>query len=168
MKFEEKIRVVPNFPKDGISFKDITPLLEDAKYFRAVIKEIATLYKDKVDVVVGIESRGFILASAVAYELGKGLVLIRKKGKLPFEKISTSYDLEYGSAQIEIHSDANLNDKRVLIIDDVLATGGTARASVELIQKFNPQSISLCFLIELVELNGKKSLSNDIKSIMKL
>ena len=148
------IRVITNFPKPGIVFKDITPLLADAKALNDCCEKIASYAKD-ADYIAGIEARGFILASAVAVLSGKGFIPIRKSGKLPGQVISQSYELEYGQATLEIHSDLVPAGKKVLIVDDVLATGGTALASVELIEKASLIPTCLVFLLEISQLGGR-------------
>ncbi len=148
------IRVISDFPKPGIIFKDITPLLADAKALNDSCEKIASYAKD-ADYIAGIEARGFILASAVAVLSGKGFIPIRKSGKLPGQVISQSYELEYGQATLEIHSDLVPAGKKVLIVDDVLATGGTALASVELIEKASLIPTCLVFLLEISQLGGR-------------
>ena len=148
------IRVITDFPKSGIIFKDITPLLADAKALNDCCEKIASYAKD-ADYIAGIEARGFILASAVAVLSGKGFIPIRKSGKLPGQVISQSYELEYGQATLEIHSDLVPAGKKVLIVDDVLATGGTALASVELIEKASLIPTCLVFLLEISQLGGR-------------
>ena len=148
------IRVIADFPKPGIIFKDITPLLADAKALNDCCEKITSYAKD-ADYIAGIEARGFILASAVAVLSGKGFIPIRKSGKLPGQVISQSYELEYGQATLEIHSDLVPAGKKVLIVDDVLATGGTALASVELIEKASLIPTSLVFLLEISQLGGR-------------
>ena len=148
------IRVITNFPKPGIVFKDITPLLADAKALNDCCEKIASYAKD-ADYIAGIEARGFILASAVAVLSGKGFIPIRKSGKLPGQVISQSYELEYGQATLEIHSNLVPAGKKVLIVDDVLATGGTALASVELIEKASLIPTCLVFLLEISQLGGR-------------
>ena len=148
------IRVITDFPKQGIVFKDITPLLADAKALNDCCEKIASYAKD-ADYIAGIEARGFILASAVAVLSGKGFIPIRKSGKLPGQVISQSYELEYGQATLEIHSDLVPAGKKVLIVDDVLATGGTALASVELIEKASLIPTCLVFLLEISQLGGR-------------
>ena len=153
------IRDVPNFPKPGIVFKDITPLLANPEGFKQVIDTFAERYKNqKLKAIVGVESRGFIFASALAYALNTGVVLIRKNGKLPAETIKQSYTLEYGKDHIEIHKDSILPGDPVLLMDDVLATGGTANASCELIQKMGGKLLEVAFVIELGFLNGRENL----------
>ena len=151
---KDLIRIIADFPKPGIIFKDITPLLADAKAFEDCCEKIAEFAKD-VDYIAGVEARGFILASAVALLSGKGFIPIRKSGKLPGQLISQSYELEYGQATLEIHSDLVPAGKNVLIVDDVLATGGTALASVELIEKASLIPSSLVFLLEISALGGR-------------
>ena len=148
------IRVITDFPKPGIIFKDITPLLADAKALNDCCEKIASYAKD-ADYIAGIEARGFILASAVAVLSGKGFIPIRKSGKLPGQVISQSYELEYGQATLEIHSDLVPAGKKVLIVDDVFATGGTALASVELIEKASLIPTCLVFLLEISQLGGR-------------
>jgi adenine phosphoribosyltransferase len=148
------IRVITDFPKPGIIFKDITPLLADAKALNNCCEKIA-LYAKDADYIAGIEARGFILASAVAVLSGKGFIPIRKSGKLPGQVISQSYELEYGKATLEIHSNLVPAGKKVLIVDDVLATGGTALASVELIEKASLIPTCLVFLLEISQLGGR-------------
>ncbi len=157
-----KIRQVPDFPKAGILFYDITTLLRDNAGFRQTIDALAVPYTDrKVDLVVGIESRGFILGAAVADRLGAGFAPIRKPGKLPAKTFSESFNLEYGSDSLEMHADAVVAGQRVLIVDDVLATGGTAAAAVNLVRRCGGNLIGLAFLIELVALNGRAKLPNE-------
>ena len=152
------VREVPNYPKDGILFKDITTLLSNAELFRRVVDEAAGIVKNDVDLIAGIEARGFIIGSALAYKTGKGFIPIRKKGKLPYKKISEEYSLEYGTDTIEIHEDAVSNGKRVLIVDDLLATGGTAQAAYNLVKKAGGNPVLFLFLIELKGLNGRAKL----------
>jgi len=154
-----KIREIADYPKKGISFKDITPLLGDAKAFKCAIDKIASTYKDKkIDKVVGIDARGFLLASAVAYKLKAGLAIVRKKGKLPFKTIFSEYDLEYGKDIVEMHEDSIKTKERVIIIDDVLATGGTMEAAVKLVERLSGKIIGISFLIDLTFLKGKEKL----------
>jgi adenine phosphoribosyltransferase len=153
------VRDVPDFPQEGIVFKDITPLLADELAFSTVIDLIVVHFgRGNVDKVVGIEARGFILASPVAYHFGAGFVPVRKKDKLPWETEAAEYSLEYGTATLEIHKDAVRPGERVLVVDDVLATGGTARATAELIERIGGKVVGLSFLIELGFLNGRKQL----------
>ena len=155
----QKIRDIPDFPKAGIIFKDITPLLADGPAFRAAIDLLADRYRTRsVDVVVGVEARGFIMGSALAYTLGAGNILIRKPGKLPYQTHRTVYELEYGTDALEIHQDAIQPGQRVLVADDVLATGGTVSAAIDLVQKLGGEIVELAFLIELTFLKGRDRL----------
>jgi adenine phosphoribosyltransferase len=153
------VRDVPDYPQAGVVFKDITPLLADGKAFAAVIEALAETY-GPVDKVAGIEARGFILAAPVACRIGAGFVPIRKQGKLPGVTFAEEYDLEYGTATIEVLTDAFAPDERVLVIDDVLATGGTARASADLVQRAGAQVTGLAVLLELSFLNGRARLAD--------
>ena len=166
--FSKFIRNVPDFPEPGISFKDITPLLGNGAVFYAAIEVFANYYKyDVIDVIVGIESRGFIFASAVAHRLGAGFVPVRKKGKLPSDTYEVAYDLEYGNGTLTIHQDAFPKGTRVLICDDLLATGGTLAATVELVEKLGGDIVGVALLIELTELNGREKLADmDIFSLV--
>ncbi len=155
--FSQFIRDIPDFPKPGISFKDITPLLGKPTVFHKVINEFARRYKfEAIDAVVGIDARGFIFAAALAYRLGAAFVPIRKSGKLPFDKYEVTYDLEYGSDTVAIHRDAFPRGSKVLICDDLLATGGTLAASVSLIEKLEGNIVGIAVLVELAELNGRE------------
>jgi adenine phosphoribosyltransferase len=157
-----KIREIPDFPKKGILFYDITTLLCDAKGFRDTIDALAAPYMgEDIDQVIGIESRGFILGAAVADRLGAGFVPVRKVGKLPSKTVKVSYDLEYGSDSLEMHQDAIEPGQRVLIVDDLLATGGTARATVDLVKQLGGKVEGIAVLIELVELNGRERLKGE-------
>ena len=161
MDLAKFIRDIPDFPKPGIIFKDITPLLNDPKAFKAAVNLFVEQHRNdvgKIDRIVGIESRGFIFGSALAYALGAGFVPIRKEGKLPFETFKASYSLEYGEAVLEIHADALRKGSRVIVIDDVLATGGTVKAALKLLNKFGVKVDGIYFLIELLALNGRKKL----------
>ena len=163
------IRDIPDFPKEGIIFKDITPLLSDPSSFQEAIDILKDRYKNKrIDRVVGIEARGFIFASALAYALGCGMVMVRKPGKLPYKTFQKTYSLEYGEDSIEIHQDAFEKGQRIVVIDDVLATGGTLAACVELIRKnFEIDLIEVGFLIELDFLNGGEKIRDiPIYSVM--
>jgi adenine phosphoribosyltransferase len=154
-----KIREVPDFPKPGILFYDITTLLKDAGAFAAVIDQMADAVKDdRIDVVVGMESRGFIFAAPLAYRLNAGFVPVRKLGKLPAETLEVEYDLEYGTATLEIHRDAIQPGQKVLIVDDLLATGGTVKGTIELIERLKGEVIGLGFLVELEFLKGRERL----------
>jgi adenine phosphoribosyltransferase len=157
----DRIRDVPDYPKPGVTFKDITPLLADHTAFAAVVDAIVAYYgRGTIDKVAGVEARGFILAAPVAYHIGAGFVPVRKKGKLPSSTYAESYDLEYGSETIEVHQDAFTPGERVLIVDDVLATGGTARATAELVRRTGAQVAGLSVLMELGFLNGREKLSD--------
>jgi len=157
-----RIRGVPNFPKPGIFFYDITPILQDAEGLRAAVDRIATPFKqDGIDLIVGIESRGFIFGAAVAERLGAGFAPVRKPGKLPSTTSRIDYDLEYGTDALEIHDDAVAKGQRVLIVDDLLATGGTARAAVDLVKKVGGVVQGVSVFIELVALNGRQKLDGE-------
>jgi adenine phosphoribosyltransferase len=157
----DRIRDVPDYPKPGVIFKDITPLLADHTAFAAVVDAIVAHYgRGTIDKVAGVEARGFILAAPVAYHFGAGFVPVRKKGKLPASTYEESYDLEYGSETIEVHQDAFTPGERVLIVDDVLATGGTARATAELVRRTGAQVVGLSVLMELGFLNGREKLTD--------
>ncbi|HEX21768.1 MAG TPA: adenine phosphoribosyltransferase [Actinobacteria bacterium] len=163
------IRDIPDFPKKGIIFRDITPLLQRPETFSMAIDKIADNYKNtEIDLVLGAEARGFILGGALAYKLGAGFVPARKPGKLPYAVTKSIYNLEYGNDALEIHEDAIHKNHRVLIVDDVLATGGTAGAKVELTQKSGGIVVGIAFLIELVFLGGREKLADfDIFSLIK-
>ena len=162
---KKMIRDIPDFPKKGIMFRDITTAVKDPETMKKIIDYIAAEFKDeKIDYVAGIESRGFIFGMPVAYSLGCGFIPIRKPGKLPAETISMEYELEYGTDKIEIHKDAIEKGKRVLLIDDLLATGGTAAAAAKLIQQAG-ELAGIGFVIELTALNGRGKLPKDVKTI---
>ncbi|CDB74471.1 MULTISPECIES: adenine phosphoribosyltransferase [Clostridia] len=159
MDLKEKIRVIEGFPKEGISFKDITTLVADGEAFKESIDRIAEHLRDKnVDVILGPEARGFIFGVPVAYALGVGFVPVRKKGKLPAETVSVDYSLEYGVDVLEIHKDAIKKGQRVAIVDDLLATGGTVDAVAKLVEKVGAEVVALDFAIELTELRGRDKL----------
>jgi adenine phosphoribosyltransferase len=162
------IREVPDFPKEGINFYDITTLLKDAEGLKLILDALAEQYKDqKIDTVIGVESRGFIFAAPLAYQLGAGFVPVRKPKKLPAEKVSVSYDLEYGQDTLEMHKDAVGEGHKVLIVDDLLATGGTARAVVDLVESLGGEVVSLAFIIELTFLNGRAKFDgHDVRSLL--
>lgn len=153
-----RIRDVPDFPEPGIVFKDLTPLLADGPAFRALIEHMASRRRGHVDLVVGVEARGFILAAGVALELGLGLVLVRKAGKLPGETLKESYALEYGTAEIEVHTDSFTPGQRVLVLDDVLATGGTALAACQLVERAGATVAAVEVVLELAFLDGRARL----------
>jgi len=167
-QFKQLIRNVPDFPKKGILFYDITTLLKNAGAFREIVDLLTTKYIDqKIDVVVGVESRGFILAPILAYRIGAGFVPVRKPGKLPAASVKVTYDLEYGKDSLEIHRDAIERGQRVLIVDDLLATGGTAAAVARLVQQLGGQVVAFAFLVELEFLAGRKKLGNhDVFSLL--
>ena len=161
-QIKNSIRNVPDFPKTGIQFKDITTLLQNKDLFEDTINAFYDAFKDnKIDVVIGIESRGFIFAAPLALKLGVSFVLVRKPGKLPHETISREYALEYGTDSVEIHKDSITKGDRVLIVDDLLATGGTAKAAGSLVNDLHGEIVSYVFLIELKDLDGRNAL-NDI------
>ncbi len=168
MNFEKYIRDIPDFPKKGIIFKDITTLLANGDAFKSVIDHIAKRYKgEKIDKIVGIESRGFIFGGVLAYILNSGFVPARKAGKLPFKTISESYSLEYGENVIELHEDGIAKGEKVLIADDLLATGGTAKAVVKLVEKLGGDIIGIEFLIELDFLRGRDKIGGyNINSVI--
>jgi adenine phosphoribosyltransferase len=162
------IRDVPDYPQKGIIFRDITPLLGDKKIFRDVVELMSKAWAaDPPDLVAGIEARGFIPGAAIAVRLGAGFVPIRKTGKLPWTTVVESYDLEYGTDQLEVHSDAVQPGQKVLIVDDVLATGGTASAAVRLMRKLGADVVGVQVLIELAYLDGRKRLS-DVKLVSEI
>ena len=159
MSIKSKIRTIKNYPIDGVMFRDITTLFEDPEGLRDSINKLSERYKDlKIDKIAAIEARGFILGAPLAYILNVGLVLIRKPGKLPAKTISQDYDLEYGSDQIEIHSDAIRPGEKVLIVDDLIATGGTAEAAVKIVEKMEGQIVECCFIIDLPDIGGRARL----------
>nr|WP_320050773.1 adenine phosphoribosyltransferase [uncultured Desulfuromonas sp.] len=162
------IRDIPDFPKKGIVFKDITTLLADGKSFHRMIDLIAHRYLgQKIDKIVGVEARGFLLGSALAYKLGVGIVLVRKPGKLPYKTLKKTYDLEYGSDTLEIHEDAFKPGERVIIADDLLATGGTVSAVVELVEELEAELVECAFLAELDFLKGRERLpENKVFSLL--
>ncbi len=159
MPIKSRIRTVPHYPHQGIMFRDITTLLKDPVGLRTTINEIASRYKSiRIDKVAGIESRGFIVGSPVAYELGTGFVPIRKRGKLPVETVGRDYQLEYGVDRIEMHVDAIQKGERVLLVDDLIATGGTAEAAVKLIEDMGGIVVECCFVIDLPDIGGRARL----------
>jgi adenine phosphoribosyltransferase len=159
MPIKSRIRTVPHYPKQGVMFRDITTLLKDPVGFRVTINELVNRYTAvKIDRVAGIEARGFIVGSALAYQLGVGFVPIRKKGKLPAETVGHDYDLEYGTDRIEMHVDSVSEGERVLLVDDLIATGGTAEAACKLIESMGGKIVECCFVIDLPDLGGRKRL----------
>lgn len=164
-KIKSMIRDIPNFPKEGILFRDITTALKDADTLKLTVDEIYDAFKnEKIDYVAGIESRGFIYGMPLAYKLGCGFIPVRKPNKLPAETISQEYDLEYGTDKIEIHKDALKKGDKVLIVDDLLATGGTAAAACSLVSRV-ADVVGMAFVIELVDLKGKDKLPKDVKIV---
>ncbi|SHI36391.1 adenine phosphoribosyltransferase [Propionispora hippei] len=160
MNFKEKIRVVMDFPEPGIRFKDITTLLKDGEAFQAAINQLAASFKDQqIDLVVGPEARGFAVGAPVAYALEAGFIPVRKPGKLPAETIRHQYSLEYGHDALEVHKDAILPGQRVLIVDDLLATGGTTLATIALIEELGGEVAGIAFMIELSYLQGRERLA---------
>jgi len=168
-QLEDSIRAIADFPKKGILFRDITTLLQDKDAFNSAIDLLAKQYKnEKIDYIVAVESRGFIFGAVLAYKLGCGFVPVRKKGNLPFKTHSVTYSLEYGTDTLEIHQDAFNSASRVLIVDELLATGGTIAAVVELVGKMSADIAGLCFLIELTALSGRDKLkSHSVFSLIK-
>ncbi|MBQ0001708.1 MAG: adenine phosphoribosyltransferase [Clostridiales bacterium] len=167
-KIEDYVRSIPDFPEPGIIFRDITTVLQDAEGFKLAIDSMQDLLKDvDVDVIVGAESRGFVFGAPLAYNLGKPFVLVRKKGKLPCETVSKSYDLEYGSATIEMHKDSIKPGQKVVLVDDLIATGGTIEAAAELIEELGGEVVKIVFLMELAGLKGRERLSKyDVASVL--
>ena len=161
MDFKSLIRDVPDFPKKGIIFKDITPLLKDPKAFMGVIQQLADRYRDrKIHSIVAMESRGFIFGAALAVQMGVSFIPVRKPGKLPWKTLQETYELEYGKDTLEIHQDSISKGDRVLVLDDVLATGGTAAATIRLVERAGGEVVEACFLIHLTFLNGQQKLKS--------
>ncbi len=159
MSIKSKIRTIPDFPQKGIMFRDITTLMKDAEGFREVIDKLIERYKNMdIDYIVGMEARGFIIGGALAFALGKGLIPVRKPGKLPSESITYEYELEYGKGTLEIHTDSIKKGDRVLLIDDLLATGGTALAGAKLVEKLGGEVVEMAFIIDLPDVGGRKRL----------
>ena len=168
-ELQELIRSIPDFPKKGILFRDITTLLQNGREFRRAIDILAEHYKGKkIDQIVAVESRGFIIASPLAYKLSAGIIPVRKKGKLPYKTVEATYELEYGTDTLEMHADAFQPGANILIVDDLLATGGTAKATIDLVEKLKGKVVGICFLIELTDLKGIKKLKGyEVLSIIK-
>jgi len=168
MNLKEKFRHVLNFPKEGIDFIDITTVLQDKDAFKYAIDSLVNLVKDlDFDLIVGPESRGFIFGAPVAYVLNKGLVLVRKKGKLPYKTVSVEYELEYGKDILEMHIDAIQPGQKVVIIDDLLATGGTTLSNIKLVEKLGGKVVGIAYLVELTYLNGRENLKGyDVRSVV--
>jgi len=160
LDLQTKVRDVPDFPTAGIIFKDVMPLIADAEYFRETIDRLAEWARPRQpDIILGAEARGFIFGGALAYSLGCGFVPARKPGKLPWNTIEATYDLEYGTDTLEVHADAFANGARVVVLDDVLATGGTARAKIELVEQLGGEVVGALFVIELAFLDGRDKLA---------
>ena len=168
-KVEDYIRTIPNFPEEGIMFRDITTVLGDADGFKLAIDEMTKLLDGvDFDVIAGTESRGFIFGTPLAYNLHKPFVLIRKKGKLPYKTVSQEYDLEYGKAEIEMHIDSIKEGQKVVLVDDLIATGGTMEAAAQLVEKLGGEVVKMLFLLELEGLEGRKRLAKyDVGSVVK-
>ncbi len=161
MKLKDYIKTIPNFPKDGVMFKDITPLIADAQAFRYATKQMMEYAREKdADVVVGPDARGFIFGTPVAIQLGTGFVPVRKPGKLPRESYTETYELEYGKSEMSIHKDDIKTGQRVVIVDDLLATGGTIEATIKLVEKAGGNVVGIVFLIELAQLHGRQRFKN--------
>lgn len=167
-KLEDYVRNIPDFPEEGIIFRDITTVLQDAEGFHMAVDELLKLLDGvDFDVVVGAESRGFIFGSPIAYALNKPFVLVRKKGKLPFETISKEYELEYGKATIEMHKDAIKKGQRVVVVDDLIATGGTVKAAIDLVEELGGEVVKVIFLMELAGLKGREKLAGyDVSTVI--
>jgi len=169
MPIKSRIRTVPHYPKQGVMFRDITTLLKDPVGFRVTITELANRYAGaRIDRVAGIEARGFIVGAALAYHLGVGFVPIRKKGKLPAETVGQDYELEYGTDRIEMHADAVSPGERVLLVDDLIATGGTAIAACKLIESMGGKIVECCFVIDLPDLGGRARLEKHGHNVFSL
>ena len=169
MPIKSRIRTVPHYPKPGVMFRDITTLLKDPVGFRVTINELVNRYTGaKIDRVAAIEARGFIIGAALAYQLGVGFVPIRKKGKLPAETVGHDYDLEYGTDRIEMHVDAVSQGERVLLVDDLIATGGTAEAACKLIESMGGTLVECCFVIDLPDLGGRARLEKHGQKVFAL
>ncbi len=167
MDLKDKIRSIKDYPKEGIIFRDITTLLKDGEAFRAAIDAMKDLVKDEaIDKIVGIEARGFLLGAPLAYDMGVGFVPVRKPGKLPADTISAEYELEYGSDKVEMHVDGVEKGEKVLIVDDLLATGGTGSAAVELCKQAGAEVVGCLVLIELQGLNGREKMGVPVYSLM--
>lgn len=169
LDLKNAIRDIPDFPKKGIIFKDITTLLAKGDLFKSAVDQIAEHYKNKgISKIACIESRGFIIGAPVAYQLGTGIIPIRKKGKLPYKTVSATYQLEYGTDTLEMHEDAVTKGEKILLVDDLLATGGTAKTTVDLLKKMGAQIAGVAFMIELSFLNGRQNLKDcEVFSLIK-
>ncbi len=168
-RLEEYVRSIPDFPEEGIIFRDVTSVLQDADGLRLAIDSMQELLKDvDFDVVVGAESRGFVFGTPIAYNMNKPFVLVRKKGKLPCETVSKEYDLEYGSAVIEMHKDSIKPGQKVVLVDDLIATGGTIQAAAQLVEELGGEVVKIIFLMELAGLKGREKLSKyDVASVIR-
>lgn len=160
MSLKDKVRAIPDYPKKGVIFRDVTTLLKEGQDFKEAIDKMAEKIDYEIDKVIGIEARGFIVGAPLAYKLSKGFIPIRKPGKLPCEKISFEYDLEYGTDSIEMHIDGIKKGERVVIVDDLLATGGTSQAAIKLLESLGAEVAGLLFLMELDDINGRQKLKN--------
>jgi len=167
-ELKDYVTAIPDFPKEGILFRDITTVIEDPKGFKMAIDGLVALLKGvDFDLVLGSESRGFVFGAPVAYKMGKGFVLVRKKGKLPRETISESYELEYGEATLEMHADSIKKGQKVVIIDDLIATGGTTAAVIKMVERLGGKVVKICFVMELAGLEGRKALKGyDVESLI--
>ena len=167
-KIKESIRSIPNFPIENVTFRDITTLMQDPEAFKQACDKFYERYKDKqIDKVVGIDARGFVFGAVLAYRLGVGFIPVRKKGKLPFKTISEKYNLEYGSAEVEIHEDAVSKNDRIVIIDDLIATGGTVNAAINLVKRLGGNVVECAFIVELPELGGRENIpGQDVYSMV--
>lgn len=169
MDIKSVIRTIPDYPKPGIMFRDVTTLFGNARAFRTTVDQLVQPYAGtRIDKVVGIEARGFILAGAVAHQLSVGFVPVRKKGKLPWRTISQTYDLEYGTDTVEIHEDAVARGENVLLVDDLIATGGTAEAAIKLVERVGAHVVGCSFIIDLPELKGRARLEKLGKRVLSL
>ena len=160
MSLKDKVRAIPDYPKKGVIFRDVTTLLKEGQDFKEAIDKMAEKIDYEIDKVIGIEARGFIVGAPLAYKLSKGFIPIRKPGKLPCEKISFEYDLEYGTDSIEMHVDGIKKGEKVVIVDDLLATGGTSQAAIKLVESLGAEVAGLLFLMELDDINGRQKLKN--------
>lgn len=160
MSLKDKVRAIPDYPKKGVIFRDVTTLLKEGQDFKEAIDKMAEKIEYEIDKVIGIEARGFIVGAPLAYKLSKGFIPIRKPGKLPCEKISVEYDLEYGTDSIEMHVDGIKKGEKVVIVDDLLATGGTSQAAIKLLESLGAEVAGLLFLMELDDINGRQKLKN--------
>jgi adenine phosphoribosyltransferase len=169
MTIKSHIRTIPHYPKQGVMYRDITTLLKDSVSFRATINELVNRYTGaKIDVVAAVEARGFIIGAALAFQLGVGFVPIRKKGKLPAETVGQDYELEYGTDRIEMHVDAVSNGDYVLLVDDLIATGGTAEAACKLVENMGGKISECCFVVDLPDLGGRKRLEENGQKVFSL